>query len=126
MDSLSPNFFVNDIYETIAFYKQLGFETTVTVPEEGDYVWAMMMCGSVTVMFQTYQSIGDSLPEISRQNGGSLLLYIKLKGIRDFHDHLKDSIEILHPLNKTFYGATEFSILDNNGYVLTFAEDEAN
>jgi hypothetical protein len=28
-------------------------------------------------------------------------------------------------LQKTFYGATEFSILDNNNYVLTFAEDEA-
>lgn len=39
MDSLSPNFFVNDINETITFYKQLGFETIATVPEEGDYVW---------------------------------------------------------------------------------------
>jgi len=27
-------------------------------------------------------------------------------------------------LEKTFYGATEFSIEDNNGYLLTFAEDE--
>jgi len=27
-------------------------------------------------------------------------------------------------LEKTFYGATEFSIADNNNYMITFAEDE--
>ena len=28
-------------------------------------------------------------------------------------------------LEKTFYGATEFSIIDNNDYLLTFAEQES-
>jgi len=30
---------------------------------------------------------------------------------------------VIKGLEKTFYGATEFSITDNNGFVLTFAED---
>ena len=51
MENLSPNIFVKDINQTIAFYKLLGRE-------------------------------------------------------------------------KTFYEATEFSILDNNGCILTYAEDE--
>ena len=46
MESLSPNIFVKDINATIAFYKILGFELTMTVPETGDYVWVMMTCGS--------------------------------------------------------------------------------
>ena len=125
MDSLSPNIFVNDLNATIAFYQQLGFKLIVTVPETGtDLVWAMMVNGGVTIMFQTYTSLGNDLPDISRQDGGSLLLYIKLKNIRAFFEEIKDKVTILHSLQKTFYGATEFSIKDINNYVLTFAEDE--
>lgn len=127
MESLSPNVFVRDMTATISFYKQLGFQLIATVPESGDapLVWAMMIAGNVTMMFQSYESLGQGLPAVRREDGGSLLLYIKLKGIRDFFDQLKDKVTIVHGLEKTFYGATEFSVLDNNNYVLTFAEDEA-
>ncbi len=124
MDSLTPNIFVKDINATIALYETLGFKITMTVPEKGDYVWVMMTAGNVSVMFQTFASIGDTLPDISRHDGGSLLLYIKLKNIRSFFESVKGKVPVLQGLEKTFYGATEFSIKDNNGYVLTFAEDE--
>lgn len=124
MKSLSPNIFVTDIYETIAFYKQLGFTITTTVPEEGNFIFAMMTCGSVVFMFQTFDSLGNELPTISRQNGGSLLLYIQTHEIRKFFDQIKDKVKVVKGLEKTFYGATGFSIEDNNGYLLTFAEDE--
>ncbi len=124
MDSISPNIFVKDINKTIKFYKQLGFEVVMSVPEEGDFVWVMMACGKVTFMFQTFDSLGDELPAISRQDGGSLLLYIQTKEIRLFHDKIKGKVNIIKGLEKTFYGATEFSIQDINGYILTFAENE--
>lgn len=124
METLSPNIFVKDINKTISFYRQLGFEITMTVPESGDYVWAMMTNGNVTFMFQTSDSLGNDLPEIKRQDGGSLLFYIKIKKIRNFFENIKGKAPILKGIEKTFYGATEFSIKDNNGYVLTFAEDE--
>ena len=125
MESLAPNIFTNNIQETIALYTILGFNVTMSVPEQGDeLVWAMMMNGSVTVMFQTFASLEGDLAEISRKDGGSLLLYINLKDIRGFFDRIKDKVKVLKGLEKTFYGATEFSILDNNNYVLTFAEHE--
>jgi uncharacterized glyoxalase superfamily protein PhnB len=124
MDSLSPNLFVEDINETIAFYKALGFQLVITVPEVGpEFVWAMVMKGNVTFMFQTFTSLGDALPEINRQDGGSLLFYIKMKDIIVFFESIKDKVTVIKGLEKTFYGATEFSITDNNGFVLTFAED---
>jgi len=124
MESLSPNIFVKDIKATIAFYKQLGFNVAMSVPEHGDeLVWAMMVNGSVTIMFQTFESLGDDLPEVKREDGGSLLFYIKLKDILNFFELLKDKVTVVKGLEKTFYGATEFSILDNNGYLLTLAED---
>lgn len=125
MESLSPNIFVGNMSETIAFYQMLGFNVTMSVPENGDdLVWAMMVNGSVTIMFQTYESLGESLPEVQRKDGGSLLLYINLKNIRQFFESIKDKVKVLSVLDVTFYGATEFSILDNNNYVLTFAEHE--
>jgi uncharacterized glyoxalase superfamily protein PhnB len=124
MDTLSPNIFVKDINKTIDFYRQLGFELITTVPDKGDYVWAMMKCGNVTFMFQTFGRLSDPLPPISGHEGGSLLFYIGLKNIRTFFDSIKDKVTIVKGLEKAFYGATEFSIKDNNGYILTFAEDE--
>jgi uncharacterized glyoxalase superfamily protein PhnB len=125
MESLSPNIFVNDMKATIAFYKVLGFGVTMSVPEEGDdLVWAMMINGNVTLMFQTFASLENDLPEISRIDGGSLLLYINLKNIRQFFDDIKDKVTVLKGLETTFYGATEFSVKDNNGYVITFAQHE--
>jgi len=153
MDSLSPNIFVKDMTATIAFYQQLGFQLIMSVPAQGEdepaeapptegsatdapakatptaptknaLVWAMMTNGNVTMMFQTMDSLGDTLPAISRQNGGGLLFYINLPGIRAFFDRIKDKVNVVQDLQKTFYGATEFSITDNNNYVLTFAEHE--
>jgi len=125
MNSLSPNIFVESMSDTIRFYESIGFKLVMTVPEDGgDFVWAMMTNGAVTFMFQTFESLGEALPQISRNNGGSLLFYINLKNIRQFFENIKDKVSVLKGLEKTFYGATEFSILDNNNYVLTFAEDE--
>ena len=136
MDSLSPNLFVRDIRSTIEFYKILGFHLIMSVPGEvvpgesvpgegeRELVWAMVTSGKVTFMFQTFQSLGDTLPQVSRQDGGSLLFYIKIQQIRAFFESIKDKVNVVHGLQKTFYGATEFSITDPNNYLLTFAEDE--
>ncbi len=125
MKSVSPNIFVKDINKTIEFYKQLGFGVVFTVPAEGNPDWVMMKNGDVTFMFQTFPSLGEELPAIKREDGGSLLFYIQVEGLRKLHEQIKDKAEIVKGIEKTFYGATEFSILDLNGYILTFAEDEA-
>lgn len=124
MDSVSPNLFVKNLPETIDFYKNLGFSVVTTVPDQGDLVFAMMTCGKVTFMFQTLDSLANELPQISRQFGGSLLLYIQITEIRAFFERICNQVTVIKNIEKTFYGAMEFSILDNNGFVLTFAEDE--
>ena len=125
METVSPNIFVQNIQETISFYKLLGFEVVNSVPDpSGNLIFVLMVNGPVTFMFQTFESIVDSLPMVSRNNGGSLLLYVKMKGIRAFYEEIRNKVTVLTSLETTFYGATEFSIQDNNNYLLTFAEDE--
>ena len=125
METVSPNIFVKDIEATVAFYSLLGFTVAdaVTLPS-GEKVFVLMTNGAVTFMFQTFSSIDGTLPIVSRTDGGSLLLYVKMKGIRSFFEKIRDQIPVLTALEKTFYGATEFSIRDNNNFLLTFAEDE--
>ena len=125
METIAPNIFVTDLAATTTFYSRLGFKVVASVPDdEGKDLFVMMQNGSVTIMFQTFKSIENTLPQVSRQNGGSLLLYLKMKGIRKFFEQVKDQVTVLTGLEKTFYGATEFSIVDINQYMLTFAEDE--
>ena len=123
MESLSPNIYVQDIKGTMQFYSKLGFSAIMSVPENSEEpVWAMMQNGGVTIMFESFSSIEGRLPEISRNQGGSLLFYIKVKDIQGLYESLKDEVTVLHGPQKTFYGATEFTIKDCNGYVLTFAD----
>jgi len=125
MESLSPNIYVHDVNKTIAFYQILGFNTVMTVPESGENpLWVMMKNGNVTMMFESFKDIEGRLPEISRTEGSSLVLYINVKDIKVLFESIKDKVTVLVGLEKTFYGATEFAIKDCNGYVLTFAEHE--
>lgn len=123
MYSLTPNFFVTDIDATIQYYKALGFEVVAQVPEEGALDWVMMNCESVVIMFQTFKSLGEDLPVIRREKGSPMLLYIKTKDIVAFYENIKSKVSITKPLEKTFYGANEFSIIDPNDVLITFADD---
>jgi len=124
MKSLSPNFFVRNMDETMKFYSVLGFRISMKVPDDGEIIWCMMTNGNVSVMFQTFDSLGNELPQISRNDGGSLLLYVQAYKIRDFYEKIRNKVTVIKEPEVTFYGATEFTILDNNNYLLTFAEDE--
>jgi len=64
LKKLAPNFAVQDIEKTVAFYRDvLGFKPEMAVPEDKSgveqelsagkkYIYAMMSRGSVQVMFQ--------------------------------------------------------------------------
>jgi len=124
MDSITPNFFVADITASTAFYQKLGFTVVMTVPESPPFDWVMLSCGAVLVMLQTSASIGPDLPESLRGRGGALLMYIKMKNIREFFRRIEHDVPVVKGLEKTFYGATEFTVSDPDGFLLTFAEDE--
>ncbi len=123
MKKLTANLMVDNVNFTVEFYKNhLGFDLVMTVPESGQFDWAMMKSGNVEIMFQAVASIGNDLPEMKgRKVGGTLLLYIDVEDIKKFRSSLKNEVSIVKDLQKTFYGTEEFTIRDINGYYLTFA-----
>lgn len=127
LNTLTPNLMVNDVEETIEYYTDiLGFTLLKTVPEKGTPDWAMVKRNDVILMFQSAKSLKDELPKLKSQKpGGGLTFYIKVDRITELHEELvENEVEIIADLESTFYDTIEFSIIDNNGYVLTFSEEK--
>ncbi len=125
MKQLTPNLMVDDVKETLHFYREvLGFSPLMTVPDEGTPVWAMVACGEVQLMFQERASIVAEYPKLdSLALGGALTFYIKVDDVAELYARVKDRATILRPLHRTFYDADEFALEDCNGFILTFAAD---
>ena len=115
---------VEDVNSTIAFYKDvLNFELLATVPETGQFNWAMMRRDNVEIMFQARASITEEFPVLKdRVIGGSLTFYIEVEDIQALYTRLQDHVTIVQEMHTTFYGTREFAIQDCNGFVLSFAE----
>jgi len=127
LNSLTPNLMVNDVEETVEYYTDiLGFTLLMTVPETGKLDWAMVKRNDVVIMFQTKKSLSSELPRMAGEKpGGGLTFYIKVDRITEIHEELHNNdVEIISDLESTFYNTIEFSVVDVNGYVLTFSEEQ--
>jgi uncharacterized glyoxalase superfamily protein PhnB len=124
LKKLTPNIMVEDVNRTIEFYKEfLSFELLVTVPEEGQFAWAMMKRDTVEIMFQSRTSLGEEIPALQQKEiGGSLTFYIEVEDLQELYTHLKENVTIVQDMHTTFYGAREFAIQDCNGFILSFSE----
>jgi lactoylglutathione lyase len=123
MTSLSPNLMVEDVNKTLDYYTSiLGFTRIANVPEEGQYVWGMVKTGNVTMMFQQTASIKEEYPQLNAyQPGGGLTFYIQVSDVKELFGSISAKVEVIKEVHQTPYGATEFSIKDCNGYILTFS-----
>lgn len=126
--SLSPNLMVKNVQQTVDFYHDLlGFTLTASVPNaKGDQTlqWAMVQNQGVTLMFQEETNLKEEYPTLKTQAiGGSFTLYLTVTDADELYQRIKSKTTIVKEPHKTFYGATEFAIQDNNGYILTLAEN---
>jgi uncharacterized glyoxalase superfamily protein PhnB len=72
-------------------------------------------------MFQLVR--GYEKPDLySRRDGGVWDAYIRMEGVKEFYESVKDTVEIVLPLRQQPYGDWEFEVRDPNGYVLVFSE----
>jgi uncharacterized glyoxalase superfamily protein PhnB len=123
--SITPNLMVENVAETIAFYEGLGFAATATVPKEsGGFQFAIMVKDNLMLMFQDRESLTGEYPILqTTKTQPSISLYIIVDDVNTYYDDMKNKYELQAELHKTFYGANEFAIKDNNGYILTFTEN---
>lgn len=120
---ITPNLMVKDVQETISFYQQhFGFAVLTTVPEKVPFSFALVQAGEVQLMFQEEHSLKEEYPVLNtKQPGPGLTLYVKVQDVQHLYEQVKDRVKVLKTPHKMFYGATEFAVQDNNGFVLTFS-----
>jgi uncharacterized glyoxalase superfamily protein PhnB len=119
--SAAPCFAVANVGETIRWYEELlGFEGH-RFPQHEPYVFGILVRDRIEIMLQR---IADyQKPELyNSRDGGVWDAYIRMRGVRQFYDSIKDRVAIIRPLQQQFYGDWEFEVKDPNGYVLVFSE----
>ena len=121
VESVNPCFPVADIGTTIRWYEeQLGF-TGDPFPENEPYVFAILRRDDIEIMLQRLENYQK--PDIYRLRAGGVWdAYIRMRGVKQFYNEIKEKVEILQPLRRQPYGQWEFEVKDPNGYVLVFSE----
>ena len=130
-----PTLSVANVAETVSFYQNtLGFSLEVCVGVDMDtldtemidgetYVHATVFRNEVSFTFLVDEYFKFEIPYLEDcSRGGSVLFYIDVDDIAHAYKELEDKVEVVKPLETTWYGVREFFIRDNNGYILGFSE----
>lgn len=123
--SLSPNIGVESVDETVKFYTEfLGFKEILSVPVNGKLIWAMVNAGNVNLMFQDRTNLEEEYTDLKGKDLQSArTLYIKVKNMDYLYKQIVDTQYLVKTKHTTPYGAQEFAMKDNNGFILTITED---
>jgi catechol 2,3-dioxygenase-like lactoylglutathione lyase family enzyme len=124
LKKLTPNLVVSNVERSVAFYRDvLGFAVDHTVPDAAPYVFASVRSGAVEIFLNAPEPAIAEYPAFaSRRIGGTLTLFIETSGIADAYESLEGRVKVVMPLEKKWYGVTEFVFEDPDGYLITFAE----
>ena len=111
LKKLTPNLIVSNVERSIAFYRDvLGFSVTATVPDAAPYVFASIQSGAVEIFLNAPEPAIAEYPAFSgRPIGGTLTLFIEVAGIARVYESLKTRVKIVMPIEKKWYGVTEFA-----------------
>ena len=124
LEKITPNLIVANVERSLAFYTDvLGFAREFTVPDASPYVFASVGSGPVQIFLNAPEPAVAEYPAFKdRPIGGTLTLFIDVRDVHGAYESLKDRVPIVMPLEKKWYGVTEFAFTDPDGYVITFAQ----
>jgi uncharacterized glyoxalase superfamily protein PhnB len=118
---LTPNLYTDDVESCVKFWvERMHFEKTVEVPDEGRIAFAALQSGGIEVMYGTWASLEKEPGVTGSFQRGTGFLFIEVDDLDAVLDAMK-GVPMVLPMHKTFYGATEFTVKDPAGHLITFA-----
>lgn len=117
---------VHNVDETIDFYQNaLDFELEACEKDGDDRTyWAKMSYNGFMISFKEAERLKDEVVFMRDVSvGSSTALCIQLgedESLESYYQELETKFRLLDHPHLTPCGATQFSMRDNNGYVLTF------
>jgi len=123
-NKLTPNLVVSNVERSVAFYRDvLGFQAGMTVPNQPPFAFASVQSGPVEIFFNAQEPAMAEYPAFSgRPIGGTFTMFVEVQDSAAIHESLKSRVTIVMPLEKKWYGITEFAFADPDGYLITYAE----
>ena len=125
LTGLTPNLITNHIDRSLMFYRDvLGFSVTTTVPDAAPFVFVWLQRDGVNVFLNDAAAVHHETPGlVSAVVGQSgVMIFLLVEGVDEWWARVKDAAPVVMPLKDQWYGMTEFSIADPDGYVITMAE----
>lgn len=121
ISSINPCFAVADVGATIRWYEtELGF-TGDPFPGTEPYVFGILRRDAIEIFLMRIEDyIKPDLYE--KRLGGVWDAYLRVSGLENFYQSVKDRVDIKQPLHRQPYGVSEFEVRDPNGYILVFSE----
>jgi uncharacterized glyoxalase superfamily protein PhnB len=122
---LVPRLTVRNVETSVKFYQErLGFEVLQKMREKGTMSYALLKAGAITLALQSQQKLKEDFPTLKNpaRPGPNFNLIVKVDDAAALFGQLRKGTEVVKPLETTFYGATEFTLRDPDGYLLTFQQ----
>ena len=119
--SAVPCFAVADFAATMRWYEtELGFSGD-PFPDAEPFLFAIVRRDEVEIMLQRVEDYQK--PDLYRlRSVGVWDTYLRVEGVKELYESLRDKLEVKTPLRKQPYGQWEFEVKDPNGYILVFSE----
>lgn len=110
-----PSIAVPDIARALDWYTSIGFKELGRYADSGVVNWGMLAYGKAEFMLGMHGKPGPQ----------PVSLWFYMDDVEDLYRLFRSrQVEFAHDLYSPFYGGREFSIVDLNGYVLTFYQPE--
>ncbi len=112
---------VKDVDKTIEFYqKVLGFTLIASETENDSTYWALMHMGHFKLSFKEEKRLKREVPYFDKLPvGGSSAICLKVDQLENYYALVSSKCELINHPHITPCGSRQFSMLDNNGYILT-------
>ena len=118
------NIRTRNLADTVHFYEDvLGFDRSMTVPEQSPFAFASVINGPVKIFFTARSTATKEEPQMSDLAlGGGNIMFIEVDGVDTLHERIAPLVKVVMSLRTQWFGMCEFAIQDPDGYVITFAE----
>lgn len=119
---LTPNLYTDDVASCVKFWvDRLHFEKTVEVPDGENLAFAALQKGGMELMYGSYATLEREADVAKAFTRGTGTLFLEVDDV-DAVMAAMQGTPVVAPMHTTFYGATEFTVTDPAGHLITFAQ----
>jgi uncharacterized glyoxalase superfamily protein PhnB len=122
VSKMTTNLYTDDVAACVRFWvDRLHFEKTMEVPEGRNLAFAALKKGNLELMYGSYSSLNKDAVTARAYHRGTSFLFLEVEDVDSVFAAMTGAA-IVSPIHLTPYGATEFTVKDPAGHLITFAQ----